>query len=79
VETTNRPQLAREFTEKVGATFPIVLDDQKLSRSVYGVTATPTNIIIDRQGRAIFRNLGYAPGKEKTLAAEVESLLGKTS
>jgi thioredoxin-related protein len=61
--------------EKIGTTFPVVLDDQKLSRSLYGVRATPTNIFIDRQGRMIFRVIGYGPGMEKGLAADIEVLL----
>jgi thioredoxin-related protein len=75
VETTNRPQLAKEFVQKIGATFPIVIDDQKLSRSLYGVKATPTNLFIDRSGKIIFTVVGYGPGMEKGLAADIETLL----
>jgi peroxiredoxin len=74
VETTNRPQLAKEFTDKVGATFPIVLDDAKVSDK-FGVTGTPTNLLIDRKGRIYFTSIGYSPGHEKALAAMVEYLL----
>ena len=75
VETSNRPQLAKEFTSSVGATFPIVIDDADVSGNLFGVHATPTNLMIDREGRIIFRSLGYMPGKEKALAAQIEYLL----
>ena len=75
VETTDRPQLAREFTTSIGCTFPIVEDDQHLSGKLYDVRATPTTLLIDRSGNEIFHHLGYSPGEEKTLAAEVEYLL----
>jgi hypothetical protein len=79
VETTNRPQLAQEFTKSVGATFPIVLDDQKMSKTLYKVNATPTNLMIDRSGRVIFMTVGYGPGRENGLAAQIEYLLKAAS
>ena len=75
METTNRPQLAKEFTASIGATFPIVEDAQKDVCKLYDVRATPTTLLIDRSGRIIFHSLGYSQGEEKTLAAEVEYLL----
>ena len=51
-------------------------DDRNLSESVYNVNATPTNMMIDREGRVIFTSVGFGPGKEKGLAAEIEILLG---
>ncbi len=79
VETTNRPALAKTFTTEVGATFPIVLDDADASDKLFGVRATPTNLMIDRKGMIIFRSVGYGPGMEKSLAAQVEYLLGQAS
>lgn len=67
--------MAKEFTDKVGATFPIVLDDAKVSRELFGVTGTPTNLLIDKKGRIYFTSIGYSPGHEKALAAMVEYLL----
>jgi hypothetical protein len=75
IETSNRAQLAKEFTDKVGATFPIVVDDADVSQKLFGVSATPTNLFIDRKGRTYFTSLGYSPGYEKALAAMVEYLL----
>ena len=37
--------------------------------------ATPTTLLIDRSGKIIFHTMGYGPGEEKMLAAEVEYLL----
>ena len=56
-------------------TFPVALDDQGISRSLYEIQGTPTNLVIDREGRVIFRHLGFSPGKEKVLEAEVEILM----
>ena len=75
IETTNRPQLAKEFTDKVGATFPIVLDDAKVSKELFSILGTPTNLLIDKKGRIYFTSIGYSAGHEKALAAMVEYLL----
>ena len=56
-----------------------MLDDQKLSRSLFGVQYTPTTLMIDRTGRIMFTSIGYAPGKEKAFAAQIEYLLKSAS
>ena len=79
VETTNRPELAKKWVADMKATFPIVTDELKMARSMFQLKGVPTNILIDRNGRAIFRHLGFNPGEEKILEAEVEYLLGLKS
>ena len=75
MEVSNRPALAQEFVAGVGATFPIVNDDQNVAKATYNVTGTPTNLMIDRNGRVFFRSLGYGPGYEARYRAEIEYLL----
>jgi cytochrome c biogenesis protein CcmG, thiol:disulfide interchange protein DsbE len=75
IDTANRPDLDMDFVKKVGATFPIALDDAKVSREVFKIKGTPTNLLIDRQGRIVFRHLGFSPGQEKVLDAEVQLLM----
>jgi hypothetical protein len=75
VETTNRPELAREFVQDHGATFPVLLDDQKVSRERFELVGVPTSLLIDRQGNVIFRHLGFSEGQEEMLEAEVQLLL----
>ena len=77
MEVSNRPELAQEFVRRVGATFPIVNDDRNMAKTVYNVAGTPTNLLIDRQGRIFFRSMGYGPGYEKMYAAEIEYLLAR--
>jgi thioredoxin-related protein len=52
-----------------------VLDDKDVSSNLFGVRYTPTTLMLDRTGQIIFSSIGYAPGNEKTLAAEIEYLL----
>jgi len=58
-------------------TFPIVLaSDEEYARTAYGVHAEPTTLILDADGRMVFRHLGYATGEEMTLETEIRELLG---
>jgi hypothetical protein len=75
IETTNRPELARKFVDEVGAKFPIILDEKKEARNVFALQGVPTNLLIDREGRVVFRHLGFSEGHEKILDAEVQVLL----
>lgn len=61
--------------KKVGAAFPIALDDSKLSKDLFKIQGTPTNFVIDRDGRIVFRHLGFVPGNEKVLDAEIMTLI----
>jgi hypothetical protein len=75
IDTSNRPDLNGPFIQQIGVTFPVLLDDRKVSKDVFKIKGTPTNLVIDRQGRIIFRHLGYTPGDEKVLEAEILSLM----
>lgn len=77
VETTNRPALAKEFVAEFGATFPVLVDEPKISRELFELVGVPTTLLIDRQGKVVFRHLGFSPGHEKMLEAEVGILLGE--
>lgn len=55
-----------------------MLDDSDSSDKLFGVKATPTNLVIDRKGRIFFKTIGYGPGMEHGLAAQVEYLLNRT-
>ena len=79
VETTNRAELARKFVAQYGATFPVVLDEQKVARNLFSLKGVPTNLLIDRNGMIVFRHLGFSPGHEKMLDAEVAILLEQPS
>jgi cytochrome c biogenesis protein CcmG, thiol:disulfide interchange protein DsbE len=75
IDHAPRPKAAEAFfvTEKVVHT---VLGDPTGSVfDSYRITGTPTTVIIDAEGRVIFRHVGYAPGDEVRLAKEIESLV----
>lgn len=40
------------------------------------MTAAPTNLILDAEGKMVFRHVGFGAGGEKTMEAEIRDLLG---
>jgi hypothetical protein len=66
-----------EWREKGQYTFPVLVTPANdYARTNYSVPGTPTNIILDKSGKMVFRHLGYGPGGEVALEAEIRELLG---
>ena len=76
VEISKRPELAKEFLGQIGVTFPVVEDTGDVAR-LYGIRGTPTTFVLGRDGKIWFRTVGYSPGQETKLKAEIEYLLDR--
>jgi len=50
--------------------------DAEVVRRRFGVRVFPTSFLIDRDGRVVFKHVGFTEGDETALAAQVETLLG---
>ena len=64
-----------EFMEKMELPFPVVLDPKKEAGKAYYVRSLPTAYLIDRRGHVVGVEIGYAPGRERHLAKQIEVLL----
>jgi hypothetical protein len=66
-----------EWREKGKYTFPVALSSSSnFARTNYGVSGTPTNLLLNADRKLVFRLLGYGTGGEKTMEAEIRELLG---
>jgi len=63
------------FMEKMELPFPVVLDLEKDAAQSYYVRSLPSAYLIDRRGHVVDVKIGYAPGREKHLAEQIEALL----
>jgi len=69
-------QLA-EWREKGNYTFPVALaGTSDFARTNYGISGSPTNFLLNAEGKLVFRHLGYGPGAEKVMEVEIRELLG---
>ena len=74
ISTDSQTEKVLPFVEKEGYTFPVLYADSQV-QTAYGVRGIPAVYLIDRQGFLRFQKVGFGPGGEKILIAEVEKLL----
>lgn len=70
-----RAQKARDYVTRNKFTFPVVLDSERQACDGYGINAFPTVFMVDKTGSIRYRNVGVAPGIERILEDQIESLL----
>lgn len=79
VEALQDTERARKFIADKKLTF-VFLENGKgesdVVRRLYGVGGFPTSFLIDRQGRVLHSHLGFEPGDEVKLKAEIAQMLG---
>lgn len=52
------PKVVKEFAEKMGINYPLVMGDQDVVSAFGGVRAIPTTFLIDRDGQIRHRKVG---------------------
>jgi len=75
VDTGNRSAAANAFLHESGVRHDVASDEDRASFEAYRVAAIPTTVLIDHEGRAVFRHVGFSPGDEDRLAKELEALI----
>lgn len=69
------PKNAANLASKLGMRFPVLLDtDKKVSR-LYDLSAMPSTMLIDRDGRVRYTHRGYRDGYEQTYEQQIRELL----
>lgn len=71
-------EMVPEWKAKGKYTFPIVVTDDKdyFTTNPFGVRGTPTNVLLNADGKVVFRHIGYLTGAEKVMEGEIRELLG---
>ncbi|MGE3798270.1 MAG: peroxiredoxin family protein [Thermomicrobiales bacterium] len=78
VSLGDRPSEAASFANKVGATFPILVDpDRTLTREPYPIYNFPTHIFVDEDG--IVRNIVLSEMSTDQAIAAAEAILPQTA
>ena len=67
----------RAFMEANRYRFLVMRDDREhgVTGPIYQVGPIPTLFLIDRLGKIAYRHVGYEPGDEEALKAEIEAAL----
>ncbi len=63
-----------KFAKEFNITYPVLLDDGKVSRQ-YQLISIPTSFIIDKQGKLRNKHIGLGPDFTESVSKEIEALL----
>lgn len=75
VNVESEADLANRFLAQTPVAFPILFDRDNKTSSLYGVSAMPTTLLVDRQGRVRWVHRAYKPGDENLYLDAVRKLL----
>ena len=66
---------ARRYLDDVAVSFPVLLDRENTVSRTYQVSAMPSTVIVDRDGRVRYVHQGYTPGDEALYQDMVRRLI----
>ena len=72
VNVADDAQVATQFIQQRGLTYPVVLDRNQHVMALYNINVTPTSYFIDRHG--IIRVIVYGPVDDATLRQDVAQI-----
>jgi peroxiredoxin len=75
VSVDDDPRNAVSVAQKLGVTFPILLDTDKQVSRAFDVRTMPSTVLLDRDGTVRFAHRGYRDGYEATYEQQVRELL----
>lgn len=75
VNIDDQPGVAREMVKNLGIVFPVLFDTDKRVSRLYDVSAMPSSLLIDRDGRIRYIHLGYRSGYEIQYDNQIRELL----
>ncbi len=70
-------ELVEAFIRRNNYSFSVLLDSQRGVAQRYSVFGIPTALIIDKEGRAVFRSLGYRNWNTKKIHAALDSVIAE--
>jgi thiol-disulfide isomerase/thioredoxin len=66
---------AEKFLGATPVNFPILFDPDNTVSGKYGVSAMPTTVLVDRQGRVRWQHRAYKPGDEAKYIEQIRTAL----
>lgn len=63
------------LADKLGLSFPVLLDAEKKVSRLYDLSDMPSTLVIDRNGRVRYLHRGYRVGYEQTYDRQIRELL----
>lgn len=76
-DTPRSSEKVKSFVESLSVEYMIALDPNKEISEQFNVQAIPLSLLINRQGRIVYRHSGYLPGDEHELEEEIKKALSE--
>ena len=70
---TNQPDRVRDFAEKHGINYPIIMATKKIIRDYGNIRSIPTTFMVDRTGRIVQKYVGFR--KKEVFMQNIKSLM----
>ena len=78
IDARNQKEPTQKIMEEVPVTALVLLDDKRLAWDVFEIVGTPTTLLVDSEGRAVFKHIGYSESMNDMLSREVDALLKRS-
>lgn len=75
VNIDDNPRAAADLAARLGMRFPVLLDSERKVSRLYDVSAMPSTLLIDRDGRLRHLHRGYRSGYENLYDQQIRALL----
>jgi peroxiredoxin len=75
VNIDEEPRKAADLAARLGLRFPVLFDTEKKVSRLYDLSAMPSTVLIDRDGRVRYIHRGYRDGYEDTYEKQIRELL----
>jgi len=75
ISVDKEPQDVELFRQRLGISFPILLDPEEGAARAYQTTGFPESILVDRQGRVVERYVGPRDWDARVYADRIRELL----
>lgn len=77
VDVSDDREGTRQFYEEGGFVVPAAFDTEGVALRDYRIPGTPTNYLLDGEGRILWRRFGFRAGDEAVLEETVVEALGQ--
>ena len=75
VNQQDSPDAVRNFLKGRNTSLPVLMDPESVVGNLYGVSAVPKMVLINRSGIVVSVHLGYGPGSDWRIRREIEAAL----
>lgn len=75
IDAGTRSAAAEAFLEENKVEHLILSDPDDAATAAYRVSAIPVTVLVDHEGRVMFRHLGFSPEMAERFEKEIETLI----